>query len=242
MNAHARKLRTAKETTSNAIAKMKAMRAHTHGFAELMLPHVASDEAPDHIACWTSFSGLLDNDAIGSANWAAKKKKPSASLAAVCNIAKFDQFTSSAMMNSPAPDVAYHLTAAKAKAPEILIDYEPLGPVTPIKAAFKGKGKGSAKRKHVEIDEDKDKDEEEMDGSEMAVPKGPTFSFLNYWTATAAPGRYRTEKSVSYEWWPFEPPSRVSRPPPCGSTGSCANRTRRTDLHLHLRVCADGDL
>ena len=74
----------------------------------------------------------------------------------------FDQFTGSATMNSPAPNVAYHLTAAKAKAPELLIDYEPLGPIEPIKAAFKGKGKGLAKRKHGEID---DKDEEEMDDS-----------------------------------------------------------------------------
>ena len=49
--------------------------------------------------------------------------------------------------------------------------------------------------------------------------------------------RCRTQKSVSYERRPFEPPSKVSRPPPCGSTGSCATRTRRTDLHL--RVCAD---
>ena len=65
-------------------------------------------------------------------------------------------------MNSPAPNVAYHLTAAKVKASELPIDYEPLGPVEPIKAAFKGKG--PAKRKHGEI---KDKDEEEMDGSDM---------------------------------------------------------------------------
>ena len=39
------------------------------------------------------------------------------------------------------------------------------------------------------------------------------------------------------EPWPFEAPSKVSRPPPCGSTSSSANRTRRTDLHL--RVCAN---
>ena len=104
-----------------------------------MLPHVASDKAPDHIACWTAFSGLLDNDAIESADWAAKKKKPSASSAAVYDIAMFDQLV---------------------KASELLIDYEPLGPVEPIKAAFKGKGKGPAKRKHEEIN---DKDEEEMD-------------------------------------------------------------------------------
>ena len=52
-------------------------------------------------------------------------------------------------------------TAAKVKAPELRVDYEPLGPVEPTKAAFKGKGKGPAKRKH---DETNDKDEEEMDG------------------------------------------------------------------------------
>ena len=166
-HAHAKQLRTTKEITSNAIAKMKAMRAHAHGFAELILPHVASDKAPDHIAFWAAFSGLLDDGAIGSADWAGKKKKPSASSAAVYGIAEFDKFTGSAVMQSPAPNVAYHLAAAKVKAPELPIDYEPLGPVEPTKAAFKGKG--PAKRKHgeIEIDEDKDKDEEEMDGSDM---------------------------------------------------------------------------
>ena len=38
VNAHARELRTTEETAINAIAKMKAVRAHAHGFAELMLP------------------------------------------------------------------------------------------------------------------------------------------------------------------------------------------------------------
>ena len=74
-------------------------------------------------------------------------------------------------MNSPAPNVACHLSAAKTKAPELPIDYEPLGPVEPIKAAFKGKG--PAKRKHGDIDEDKDKDEEQMDGSDMDDDGGP---------------------------------------------------------------------
>ena len=59
-------------------------------------------------------------------------------------------------------NVAYHLTVAKVKAPELPIDYEPLGPVEPIKAAFKGKG--PAKRKHDAI---KDKEEEEMGGSDL---------------------------------------------------------------------------
>ena len=75
-------------------------------------------------------------------------------------------------MNSPAPNVAYHLTVAKAKAPELSIDYEPLGPVGPIKAAFKGKGKALMKRKHGDIDDDKDNDEEEMDGSDMDDDEG----------------------------------------------------------------------
>ena len=110
-----------------------------------------------------AFSGLLDDDAIGSVDWAGKKKKHSASSAAVYDIAEFDKFTTgSAAMQSPAPNAAYHLTAAKAKAPELLIDYEPLGPVKPISAAFKAKGKAPAKRKHDEID---DTDEEEMDDS-----------------------------------------------------------------------------
>ena len=57
-------------------------------------------------------------------------------------------------------------------------------------------------------------------------------------TTTPSSSRCRTQKSVSYEWRPFEAPSKVPRPPPCESTGSCATRTRRTDLHL--RVCVDG--
>ena len=122
-------------------------------------------------------------------------------------------------------NVAYHLTVAKVKAPELPIDYEPLGPVKPVKAAFKGKGKAPMKRKHGDIDEDKDK----------TTKRRWTAAT---WKTTAAPARYRTGKSVSYERWPFEPPSKVSRPLPCGSTGSCANRTGRTDLHL--KVCADG--
>ena len=35
-HAHAKPLRTTKATTVEAIAKMKAMRQHAHGFAELM--------------------------------------------------------------------------------------------------------------------------------------------------------------------------------------------------------------
>ena len=108
---------------------MKEMRAHAHGFAELMLDYAGNDKAPDKTACWTAFSGLLDNGAIDSADWAAKKKKPSASSAAVYDIAEFDKSTGSATMNSPAPNVAYHLIAAKVKAPQLLIDNEPLGPV-----------------------------------------------------------------------------------------------------------------
>ena len=134
---------------------------------------MASDKAPDHIACWTTFRGLLDNGAIDSVDWAAKKNKPSASSAALYNIAEFGTFTGSAAMNSPVPNVVYHLTAAKVEASQLLIDYEPLGPVEPIKAAFKAKGKGPAKRKHGEIYEDKDKDEEEMDGSDMDDDGGP---------------------------------------------------------------------
>ena len=158
-HAHAKQLRTTKEITSNAIAKMKAMRQHAHAFAEGMLDHIAADEAIDKTSRWTAFSGLLDDGAIDSADWASKKKKPSASSAAVYDITEFGKFTGSAAMQSPAPNVAYQLTAAKVKAPELLIGYEPLvGPVTPmISAAFKGKGKAPAKRKHGEIDKDKDK-------------------------------------------------------------------------------------
>ena len=129
-------------------------------------------DGPDHIACWTAFSGLLDDDAIDSADWASKKKKQLASSAAVYDIAEFGNFTGSAAMQSPAPNVAYQLAAAKVKAPDLLIEYEPLGPVKPISAAFKGKGKALAKREHDEIDEDKDKDEEEMDGSDSDDVEG----------------------------------------------------------------------
>ena len=67
---HAKQLRATKGTTEQAVLKMKAMRQHAHSFAELMLPHAVHEQAPDHIACWASFSGLLDdtqiNEALGS--------------------------------------------------------------------------------------------------------------------------------------------------------------------------------
>ena len=139
---------------------MKAMRQHAHAFAEGMLEHIAADEEIGKTTAWTAFSGLLDDAKIKGADWARKEKQMSASSEAVYNIDQFNTFTASGTMNLPASDVAYHLTVAKVKASELPIDYEPLGPVEPIKAAFKGKGKGPAKRKHDEIN---DKDEEEMD-------------------------------------------------------------------------------
>ena len=48
---HAKQLRTTKATTAEAIAKMKAMRQHAHGFAELMLPHAVREQAPDYFLC-----------------------------------------------------------------------------------------------------------------------------------------------------------------------------------------------
>ena len=105
--AHAKQLRTANETTTNngAIAKTKEMRAHAHQFAELMLGSPQDDEV------------------INNAGWGERRpKKQSASSHSVYDIAKFDQVTSSATMNSPAPHVAYHLTAAKAEAPELVVD------------------------------------------------------------------------------------------------------------------------
>ena len=107
VNTHAKELRTTKETTSHAIAKTKAMRAHAHGFAELMLEHAASDKAPGHIACWTAFSGLLDDGPIGSMVWAGGKKKKPASSHSVYDIAMFNEFAGSATMHSPTPHVAY---------------------------------------------------------------------------------------------------------------------------------------
>ena len=67
-------------------------------------------------------------------------------------------------MTSPAPNVPYNLTAAKVKAPELPADYEPLGPVDPIKVTFKGKGKGPAhakKRKRDDGDDDNDDDNDD---------------------------------------------------------------------------------
>ena len=167
VNTHAKKLRSTKETTSHTIGKMKQMSAHAHGFAELMLEHVASDQAPDKASCWTALSGLLDDDPIDSADWAGKKKKPSASSHSAYDIAMFDQFTGSATIHSPAPHVAYQLTAAKAKAPELLIEYKP-GDVMPISVAFTGKGKAPAKRRRADSDDDeashKDEDKDDDDG------------------------------------------------------------------------------
>ena len=170
VNTHAKELRTTKETTSGAIAKMKQMCSHAHAFAELMLEYAASDQAPDKTSCWTAFSGLLDDDIINSADWGDRRpKNPPASSHSVYDIAEFDKFTGSAtILHSPAPHVAYQLTAAKAKASELLVDYEALGDVKPISVAFTGKGKAPAKRKRADSDDHeashKDEDEDDDDG------------------------------------------------------------------------------
>ena len=70
-------------------------------------------------------------------------------------------------MNSPAPNVAYNLTVAKAKASELPADYEPLDPVDPIKVTFKGKGKGPANAKKRKRDDGDDDNDEDEDGSGM---------------------------------------------------------------------------
>ena len=128
-----------------------------------MLPHVAQNQAPDHNACWAHFSGLLDDDAIESADWGERKvKMPSASSAVVYDITQFDTFTGSATMNSPAPHTAYNLTAAKVKASDVPTDYVPLQSVEPTKAMFKGKGGAKRKRDADGVDNDDD-DEEDMD-------------------------------------------------------------------------------
>ena len=139
-HAHARQLRTTKATTGEAIAKMKAMRQHAHGFAELMLPHAVREQAPDHFSCWASFSGLLDDAQIKEAF--DKPKSKSASSAAVYNIDEFDSFAGPAAMNSPAPNVPYNLTVAKVKASERPADYEALEPVDPAKATFRARARG----------------------------------------------------------------------------------------------------
>jgi hypothetical protein len=121
------------------------MRQHAHQFAELMLPHAVKELAPDHISCWASFSGLLDDTQINEAF--DKKKSKSASSAAVYDISAFDSFAGPAS-NSPAPNVPYNLTVAKVKASDTPADYEPLAPVVPIKVTFTSiKGKGPAGQK-----------------------------------------------------------------------------------------------
>ena len=128
-----------------------------------MLPHAVHERAPDHISCWASFSGLLDDKQIEEAF--GKKKSKSASSAAVYNISEFDNFAGPAS-NSPAPNVPYNLTVAKVKASDTPADYEPLEPVVPIKVTFHSiKGKGPAhqkKRKRAASDED---DGSDGDGS-----------------------------------------------------------------------------
>ena len=122
---------------------------HAHGFAELILPHVAADNAPDRIACWAAFSGLLDDGAIEEA--LGKAKKQSQSSATVYDITEFDKPTNPATMNSPMPNVAFNLTVAKAKAPVLPADYGPLDPVDPTKVTFKGKqGQGAREREEAQ--------------------------------------------------------------------------------------------
>ena len=156
MHARAKQIRTTQETTAGAIAKMKAMRQHAHQFAELMLPHAVKELAPDHISCWASFSGLLDDTQINEAF--DKKKSKSASSAAVYDISAFDSFAGPAS-NSPAPNVPYNLTVAKVKASDTPADYEPLEPVVPIKVTFhsiKGKGPAHQKKRAREPGSDED--------------------------------------------------------------------------------------
>ena len=118
------------------------MRAHANGFAELMLDYATNDQSPGKAACWPTFSGLLDDDAINSADWAGNKNKMSVSSHAVDDIAMFTSLAGSAAMYSPAPHVAYQLTTAKAKAPELPIEYEPLGPRQADLRRVQGQGRG----------------------------------------------------------------------------------------------------
>ena len=174
-HAHAKQLRTTKEITSNAIAKMKAMRQHDHAFAEGMLDHIAADEAIDKTSCWTAFSGLLDDAKIKSADWGERRKRQaSASSAAVYNIDEFNTSTGSVTMNSPAPNVPYNLTVAKVKASERPADYEALEPVEPAKAKF-SKGKGAAKKRARDDDGDRDGEDDDDDDEEMDINDDDVF-------------------------------------------------------------------
>ena len=155
-------------------------------------------------------------------------KKPPNSSATVYDTTEFGKFTNPATINSPAPNAVYNLTVTMAKAPALPADYEPLDPVDPTKVTFKGKGKGpvnAKKRKRDDDDDDNDNDEDEDDDD------GKQHGRLPRLLGTGLRSPFRTSGGRS------SPPSKVFRPPPCGSTSSSANRTRRTDLHL--RVCAD---
>ena len=74
-------------------------------------------------------------------------------------------------MASPAPNHAYHLTAAKAKQSEVPPDYEPLPPVTLAQFTVKAPAT-SKKRAHDQIDGDEDlmdEDEEDDDDNTLVV-------------------------------------------------------------------------
>ena len=86
----------------------------------------------------------------------------SSSSHAVYDISKFNSITGSASMASPAPYLAYHLTDAKVKQSDLLMDYEPLPPVKI--ATYKGKAPAAAnKRKHGDIDGSGDEEEQGED-------------------------------------------------------------------------------
>ena len=95
--------------------------------SEGILEHIAADEEIGKPTAWTAFSGLLDDAKIKGADLQRKEKMKSESSAAVYNTDQFDTFTASGTMNSPASNAPYNLTVAKAKAPELPTDYEPLG-------------------------------------------------------------------------------------------------------------------
>ena len=98
------------------------------------------------------------------------KKSISSSSHSIYDVSGFNSITSS--IASPALKQPYHLTAAKVKQSELLVDYEPLPPVSTAPYNNMTAPATSKKRAHGEIggDEDlMDEDEEDDDDDTLVV-------------------------------------------------------------------------
>ena len=97
----------------------------------------------------------------------------SSSSRLIYDVSEFNSITSSASIASPALKQPYHLTAAKVKQSDRLVDYEPLPPVTIAPYNNMKAPATSKKRAHDQIDdgdEDRtDEDEEDDDDDTLVV-------------------------------------------------------------------------